>query len=305
MKRAWLFATNTFESNTRGTQTKALRLFRDFHSKLHARVATDPDIAQIFADFDGVYQQYESIYAQRDAIAGTYRGRTLNFEQLLSELPKLLRKWEGQVFYYFPQDSPEDAELFPQRRTPFLSGSYDDRISAINTLLINLGNYPQLAGLQAGVQSYYNTLIAARDVQQQKEGLNDHLSSLLEAQRVLTSQEMLGAYGRLIYKFRQNPELILDFIEIELIRSQVGTGTLAVFKGKVTDINNVPIANAKVSLPEIALETETDNMGNFEMDIESGTWRVEVAATGYQSHIQTGVLFGQNATVSMDFHLAV
>lgn len=305
MKRIWLFARNTFLANTEGTHTKALRLFRDFDSKLHAQVATDPDIAQIYTDFDPAYQQYESLYAQRDAIAGTYKGRTLNFEQIISELPKLLRKWEGQVHYYFPQDSPEDTELFPQRRNPFLTGSYDDRISAVNTLILNLGNYPQLTGLQAGVQGYYNTLIAARDVQQQKEGLNDHLSSLLEAQRILTAQEMLGAYGRLLYKFRQNPELVLDFIEVELIRSQAGTGTIAVFKGKVTDINGVPIVGAKVSLPEIALETETDSLGAFEMDIESGTWRIEVSATGYQTHIQANVIFAENGTVTMDFHLAI
>lgn len=291
--------------SARGTQTKALRLFRDFHSKLHAQVATDPDIAQVFADFDGVFQQYENMYAQRDAISGTYKGRTMSFEQLLSQLPALLRKWEGQTHFYFPQDSPEDTELFPQRRNPFLSGSYDDRISAINTLLINLANYTQLAGLQAAVQSYYNMLIGARDVQQQKEGLNDHLSSLLEMQRVLTSQEMLGAYGKLLYKFRNNPEFILDFIEVTLLRSQAGTGTLAVLKGKVTTINGVPIAGAQVSLPEIAIETQTDAAGNFEVELESGTWRVEIAATGYQTHIQNGVLFGENATLEMNFQLAV
>lgn len=305
MKRTWLFVTNTFESNTKGTQTKALRLFRDFHSKLHAQVATDPDIAAIFADFDGVYQQYEAMYAQKDAISGTYKGRTLNFEQTLSQLPALLRKWEGQVHFYFPEDSPEETELFPQRRTPFLSGSYDDRISAINSFLINLGNYSQLAGLQASVQSYYNTLVAARDVQQQKEGLNDQLSSLLEQQRVIVAQEMLGAYGKLLHKFRQNPELVLDFIEVELLRSKAGTGTLAVFKGKVTDVGGVPIAGAQVSLPEIAIETTTDATGNFEVELESGTWRVEVAAPGYQTHIQNGLLFAENATLEMNFQLAV
>ena len=107
MRRIWLFARNTFLVNTEGTHTKALRLFRDFDSKLHAQVATDPDIAQIYTDFAPAYQQYESLYAQRDAISGTYKGRTLNFEQILSELPKLLRKWEGRCIIIFRRIAPK------------------------------------------------------------------------------------------------------------------------------------------------------------------------------------------------------
>ena len=103
MRRIWIFISNTFEIQTRTSHVKALRLFRDFWSKLAASAATDPDIAAIYADYDPAYQAYDNIHAQKDAIAGTYKGRTLNFENEIGKLPELLRIWEGQIHYYFPE----------------------------------------------------------------------------------------------------------------------------------------------------------------------------------------------------------
>lgn len=305
MKKNWIFISNTFESQTRASQVKALKLFRDFWSKLNSSAPTDPDIALIFNDFDTAYQAYDSLYAQRDAIAGTYKGRTLNFENEIGKLPDLLRRWEGQVHYHFPEDSIEDTELFPRRRTPFLTGSYDDRVNAVRTFSINLGNFPALSALQAQVQTYYNVLMGARDVQQQKEGLNDQFSTLLEEQRVLTATEMWGGYARLLYKFRFTPERVLDYIDTELIRTNSNSSSLITFKGTVTDNAGTVIPNATVSLPQIGMEIVTDSLGKFIMDIESGTWDITAEASGYQLFTQNGVVFPNTGTYDLNIVMSV
>lgn len=305
MKRNWIFISNTFEIQTATSHVKALRLFRDFWSKLAASIGNDPDIAAIFADFDVAYQAYDNLHAQKDAAAGTYKGRTLNFENIIGQLPELLRRWEGQIHYHFPEGSIEDTELFPRRRTPFLTGSYDDRVNAVRTLALNLGNFPPLNALQIQVQDYHTILMSARDIQQQKEGLNDQYSSMLEEQRVLTATEMWGGYARLLYKFRFNPERVLDFIDIEMLRTSSVASVLVVFKGIVSDTNGVAISNATISIPQIGIETTTDSLGKFQIDVESGTWNVEIEATGYQVFKQDNVVFPDTGTLDMDFVLSV
>ncbi len=305
MKRNWLFINNTFETQTRFSNVKALRLFRDFWSKLSAHTALDPYIAAIFADFDVAYKEYDRLHTRKDAAAGIYKGRTLNFGNEIGRLPELLRVWEGQIHYHFPEGSIEDTELFPRRRTPFLTGSYDDRVNAVRTLAINLGNYPVLNTLQAQVQTYYDTLMLARDMQQQKEGLNDQLSTLLEEQRIITATEMWGGYARLLYYYRYNPERVLDFIDIELLRTSSIASVLVTFNGKITDINGNVIANATISLPQIGIEATTDSLGKFSMDVESGTWNIEIEAAGYQTFTQNNVIFPDTGFLTMDFVLSV
>lgn len=298
MKRQWLFASNTFEVQTRRSQVKALKMFKDFCAKLRASAASDADIATQLALFAPIFEAYEKLYAQRDLISGSYKGHTLNFEQEIAKLPEQLRIWEGKVHNFYPEDSFVDTILFPRRRTPFLQGSYEDRISTVLTLSIALNDYPDLSTLQAMVQSYHNVLSTARDVQQQKEGLNDILSSRLEEQRILTAQEMFGCYGLLVFKYRHTPERILDFIDTELLRYAQSNQDVVMFKGKVTTLSGVPIANATVLIPEIGLEATTNDKGDFELEVETGLWRIEVRADGYQTHLHTDTSFDSNTKIN-------
>jgi hypothetical protein len=175
----------------------------------------------------------------------------------------------------------------------------------VHSLILSLGDYANLLPLQSKVQTYYNTLTAARDMQQQKEGLADQISSLLEDQRIITAQEMYGGFGRLIFKFRASPDKIIDYIDLELLRSDRSSNDTAIIKGKVTTQTGVEIMGARVSLPQLGYEVDTDSLGNYELEIEAGTWRIEVSAAGYTTHIHPDVVFGANATVILDFQLAI
>lgn len=305
MKGKWLVLNNTFATGTRGSHKKALTLFEDTYAKLKAESVNDVDILTILTDFEPFYFAYQSLYAQKQAILGMYEGHTLGFENVLADMPHQVRVWESKVRAEYMEDSPEERMIFPNKRTDYLQGTYEERINAVKSLTLRLANFPILAPVQALVQTFYNQIEAARLNQQQQEGQNDKLSSLLEKQRLDTCTELYGVLARLMWKYRYNTDRINDYIDRDLFMQSAGTGNITLFKGRVANVQNVPIAMAKVSLPEIGLETETDAMGAFEMEVETGTFRVEVAAVGYQTYIEMNVLFEVNKTVEKNVNLAV
>ncbi|MBE0461400.1 MAG: TonB-dependent receptor [Candidatus Aminicenantes bacterium] len=56
-------------------------------------------------------------------------------------------------------------------------------------------------------------------------------------------------------------------------------------KGKVTDSNNIPVANATVLIPEIGISVKTDASGTFELkQIPKGKYHLEVIKNGYMPY---------------------
>lgn len=218
MDKEWIFLSNTFEVQTRGTQVRALSLFTDTHAKLKNE-DKDEDIAIMFVELDPVYNAYAQLYGQKQSIDGIYEGKTLGFEEILEQMPTELRKWESKVRYFFPEDTPTEHEIFPNKRSPFLTGTYETRILAVSALAEKLGNYSDLSAAQLQVQSYYNLLQGARLAQQEKEGASKQLSNLLENQRVVVCEVMYGILGLLMHKFRSDRPQIARFFDLTLLRN--------------------------------------------------------------------------------------
>jgi hypothetical protein len=231
-KRTWLFLINTFEVNTAGSNVKMLSLATDTHSKLQAQVS-DPVIAGIMASYDPVYQAYRQICTNYDLVANNREGETLNFETLMrNELPIEIRKWEGAVRSVYYEDSPQEKAIFPNKRAPFLEGTYEDRIIAINVLYEKLATDSNFATLAVQVQSFYNVLLSARDSQQQQEGTLGLLSNTREQQRILMAVELYGALGALMNKYKANPETVAQFFDLSILR-ETGLEVLTNIEGNI------------------------------------------------------------------------
>ena len=231
-KRMWLYLNNTFEVNTANSNVKMLSLATDTHSKLQAQVS-DNAIAAIMASYNPVYQAYRQICANYDAVANNKQGNTLSLEILMEEtLPVEIRKWEGVVRSVYVEDSPEEKGIFPNKRNPFLKGTYEDRILAVDTLTISLTNDGNFATLVTQVQSFYNLLLSARDSQQQQEGNLNLLSNTREQQRQLMAVEMYGALGALMNKYKATPENVAGFFDLSLLR-ETGLDVLTNIEGNI------------------------------------------------------------------------
>lgn len=303
MTRSWIFLINTFFVNTKNSFKLALTLFEDTHAKLAAEAEHDTDIALIYTDFKAFYFAYKELYAQKQSYLGIYEGQTLNFETVIGEMPQQVRRWEGIVRAMFIEDSPEERAIFPNKRNPFLQGSYEQRISAVETLSITLNTYPTLANVVNIVETYYNRLEGARLAQQKQEGQNDKLSGLLAKQHKITCEELYGVLGRLMHKFRYNPEYIGNFIEIGLLRSKSGTGSVSIFKGVVLNSAGQGVVGAIVRLVDAGFETTTAAGGLFEMEIESGNFDVEILAANYKTYSQKGIFFDKDQDTVLNITL--
>ncbi len=213
----WRFLINTFDVQTEGSNVKMLSLATDTHAKLNNEIS-DPGINVIFTAFDPFYNAYRQICINYDLAAGDYEGETLGFETILDSIPTEIRKWEAGVRFVYVEDSPEERAIFPDKRTPFLKGTYEDRISAVGTLTEKLSSDPALAEVHALVQSFYNTALSARLAQQGEEGNLGQLSDLRENQRLITANEMYGVLGRLMYKYRKDRDQIERFFDLSLLR---------------------------------------------------------------------------------------
>lgn len=304
MKRSWIYLINTFAVQTNSSHKKALILFEDTYSKLISAGNQDPDIATIAANFEPYYRAYKDLNAQKQVASNRYEGRTSQFENVLAEIPTELRKWEAMVRIQYIEDSVEERMIFPNKRAPFSSGTYESRINAIKALVLNLQDFPNLQSLQTMVQTFYDKIEQARWTQQQQEGKNDSLSSLLEEKRIETCQEIYGILGLLMHKFRNNPDRIADFFDLTLLRTSSSSADVSYLLGTVKDANGQAIENATIKIIELGAETYSDADGNFYLELESGRFTIEITAQGYQLYTQSQVEFVKNNTNSMDIILS-
>jgi hypothetical protein len=274
MAETWRYIINTFDSNTRASRPVAYSFFTDFKAKIEAGGLADPELLIIHGDYVPFYDALKGIYLNMQLIEGEYEGRTLGFEDLLELLNDTshLRKWEGKVRGEFPEDSPTEREIFPNKRAPFQTGTYENRVLAVGTLAQKLLQYPALAATQVEVLSFYNLMESTREAQQNHEGSLANLRVLFENQRVIVANEVFGAYGKLCYKFRNNRPMITTFFDMEILQSSSSDDVLFDDEVGANTIENI---------------TEDFNADQFFQIENNGTmpmwfYTSDSPATGYQ-----------------------
>lgn len=258
---------NTFEVNTRNSHRKMLSLVTDTHGKLSGGIA-DADIAMLFALLDPIYNNYRQINIDHDVVAGNREGGTLAFENVLDQISVQLRVWESGVRAVHYEDTPEERAIFPNKRGPFQTGTYEERVSAIGVLAQKLSTIPALASTFALVQSFYNMALGTRLAQQQGEGALAQMSDLREQQRIIVADTLYGILGYLMFKYRSNRDMIDNYFDLTLLRSIGDGGTQATMSltGTVTHaVTGAVLGNVQVELLLAAgpITVTTDAAGEF------------------------------------------
>jgi len=222
MKRPWKFLINVFLNVTKGSYVKMLSLITDHESKLKAK-KSDADIQAIIERTTNVKNELSAKFNTWKSAKGTYEGETLRFGNLMNELnDEKISRWEAMVRIEYPERSADFRIIFPDGRTTFRKGNYETRIAKVGALAQTLLNYEPLLTAQGEVDAFYKELLAARDVQQQKEQLTASSSGELEQARIAAGEIMYANLGYLMNKYYQNPETIEEFFELENIRRHEG-----------------------------------------------------------------------------------
>lgn len=251
---SWHYLSNQFEQATRGSFKRCNILNNDHLSKLTSE-QIDPVIGALVARTAPLSTAYSSSYSAWISANGTYKGHTMLFDNMLSELSSLkIKQWDIQIQAQYLEGTPVYVMLLPNRRGPFQEGTKDDRLSEVEALAQRLMAYPALAATQMDVNTFATDLRMARDNQQQKEQLVAMASDVLELARLALCTMMYGNLGVLMDKYRDTPDMIENFWQLDLIR-RTGQGgndddlpeTDVVIRGRVVSMNgNVGISNASV-----------------------------------------------------------
>ncbi len=291
-ERDWIFKSNTFEVQTRKSNVKMLSLSTDTHAKLSAGQA-DPDILMLFNLFDPIFSAYRQICIDYDVMAGNRKGGTLAFQNILDQIPTELRKWEGAVRAIHFEDSPEERAIFPNKRSPFLKGTYEERIGAIGTLVQKLNGMPALATTHAQVQSFYNMALGTRLAQQQGEGSLAQMSDLRERQRIMVANMLYGVLGYLMFKYREERDRIDNYFDLALLRPKSEGAQATNLTGIVTNaLNSAPLVGVSVTIIRSGgtlAATTTDASGSYaftDLDITEATdVQVRFSLAGFEDAV--------------------
>ena len=206
----------------------------DTDAKLSAQQMSDADIAMLFALFHPVFALFAQLYSSWLAALGVYKGETLRLENKMKELSKTkIREWEGAVQALYIEGSEEYTILFPNKRKPFQTGTYEQRLAAVEGLGERLAPYAALAPLKALVDAFATDLRSIRLMQQQKEQLADTASSNLESQRVLLAVMFYGVLGFLMFKFRAEIARVTDFIDFSLLNAKGSDDVPTIFEREI------------------------------------------------------------------------
>lgn len=251
----WSYVFNPFASLS-SRNTKQFYFFaRDHRDKL-ANQAADPDIAPLYTRIQPLFDAFEASYVKVDTNTGAYRTRTAMLENLRIELATKARKWDIGVQNIYDETSPEYQGIFTDRRSPFNSGAYDDRIRAVETLIQRMAGYPLLATISADVQAFYTQINTARTAQQGFENNDQLFRRLLIADSQKLAVEMHYVFGALIMKHYQQPDLIETYYELKYLRTGTqntnivmksyavsGNGRVTLFAGQLAADSFLKIKN--------------------------------------------------------------
>ncbi len=219
MKRTWNYLVNVFVNVTKGSYVKMLSIITDHESKLKAK-ESDVEIQPIIERTTTAKNELSAKFNSWKSAKGIREGETLRFNNLMNELSAVkIPRWEAMVRIEYPERSADFKIIFPDGRTTFRIGNFETRIAKVGALAETLLNYELLATAQSEVDACYKELLAARDVQQQKEQLTASTSGELDQARIAAGEIMYANLGYLMNLYYQNPETVEEFFELENIRA--------------------------------------------------------------------------------------
>lgn len=284
---------NRFDNATRKNRKRMLSSSTDTDAKLDAQKNNDADIMMLYVLLHPVFALFTQLYSAWLAALGLYKGETLRLKNEMTTLSsQKIKQWDAAIRIVFLENTADYKALLPNGRKPFQSGTYEQRVAAVESLGARLATYPALAATKTDVDTYATLLRGIRLVQQQKEQLAESASTVLETQRVQLAEIMFGVLGFLMYKFRAELNKVEDFIDFSLLKSRTSQETIPlIFEIEVSAYATVNVT--KDFKAEQIFEVEVINgMGAF----------IYTADTDTQAYMGQGVFKGsgpsQKYTVS-------
>ena len=214
--KLWSALWNVFDNQTKGSFKRMLIASKDHLDKLKQMVLVHPPLQGELDFLLPHFTHFQEVYAAADSNRLYYQSNTQAVEKMFADLSSYwIKKWDIAIQNHFLEGTVEYTMLLGDRRTPFQSGSYEERVSKIRSLATRLQDFPQLSILQAEVSQYATDIENARTKQQGFEFKENTYSNQLEAARLKLAQAMFGVLGALQRYFWDNLEAVETLYELQ------------------------------------------------------------------------------------------
>ena len=221
MKNNWHYLVNQFLNTTRDNFKKALKLSNYHDAELKTVMDANPgdlDFAELYNRYNPLHLDLSAKYNAWKTSGGIQEGQTLNIDQLLALLVTKINRWDVSVQVEYAKGTPEYKTIFPDGHYPFIGGSKDTKIMAVQTLGSLMAGYAPLAAVKAEVDAFYTTLDDARDVQEGAKGTTRTSSGELSGAIKKGMVMQYGNLGFLMNKYMDDTLLVAPFFELSILR---------------------------------------------------------------------------------------
>lgn len=240
------FTENPFLNGTVNSYKKMNIISADTDSKLYGQQA-NPLIAPAFANFNPHRALYSQKYVAWKSKLAAYHGATAYVYILLAQLSgDKIEEFDIKIQLVHRRETPRYIALMPNYRGPFQTGEIDERITALATLIENIGSEAALAAVKADIIAFHTLLAGARNDQQALEGEANTKSAELEHERVACAQAMFAVLGMLMTVYNVDPSQIADYFDLETLRGHVNDIVDLLFTGSAGASQVINVLNPSV-----------------------------------------------------------
>ncbi len=148
------------------------------------------------------------------------QGATQAFTNSVSDLSaNKIRKWDVAIQNIYVEGSPEYIALLPDHRTPFQSGTYEERLSEVHGLGNRLTGIVPLAATKIEVDAFYTAMSGLRDTQTAKEGALSAAEDVMENARSAAAWMCYRNLGLMMNKWWDQLITVDNYFEFHLIQN--------------------------------------------------------------------------------------
>ncbi len=278
MKKIWFFLSNPFLNATNESYPNAYQI-TVFHWAALNAAKKDPFFAALLATYQPIHDAFVAAYNQWTLQAGLQQGQTETIKQLFKDLNVNIKTWDVAIQNVYTDTSPTYKGLLPHKRSPFQTGTQNDRLTAIQNLIDAIGSDASLAKVKTAVTNFQTTILAAMGSQKtalQKTGLD---SDGVEASRIAMCIAQYANLGAMMQQFAATPNVIEPYFDLKNIRQEIQT----VFTKELKPAEVYFIAKRSFKADDVL---EFDNNGNTDIafyiadkkDAATGTVVINVPA---------------------------
>ena len=216
----WTYLRNVFNNVTSSNFKRMLSLSADHKAKLSYHGATNPDVNTLYLLFEPIHTAFTVKYAKVVANFGAYKSATSTVEALAADLSRTqIKSWDVKIQNVYEDHTADYKLIMHSGRALFQSGTYEQRLLAVQSLAVSLAAYPLLSTVLTSVQAFATAFQNARSQQQELEGGDTNLRVELEQAREDLALVMHRIFGQLIFLFAHQPGTIQSFYELQYLKA--------------------------------------------------------------------------------------